>query len=135
MEIETITLRRSIERDDVEWRGKLVAAHYVLDHTPQFDESDPGVLNEDWALAHQAFHAELLSACGSRRLLRIAEDLRDSAELYRRWSSPLGGENRDIAGEHRALLDAVQSGDVELALERLSAHISHTTDVLLKHAI
>jgi DNA-binding GntR family transcriptional regulator len=135
LDIETLTLRRSVERGDVEWHSRLLAAHYVLEHTPQFDEDDPTLLNEEWAQAHQAFHAELLAACGSRRLLEFAETLRDSAELYRRWSSPLGGgSQRDIAGEHRAIFEAVQAGDVETAVERLSAHIAHTTDVLLKHA-
>lgn len=135
LDIETLTLRRSVERGDVEWHSRLLAAHYVLEHTPQFDEDDPSLLNEEWARAHQAFHAELLAACGSRRLLEFAETLRDAAELYRRWSSPLGdGTTRDIAGEHRSILEAVQSGDVDLAVERLGGHIAHTTDVLLKHA-
>lgn len=137
LDIETLALRRSVEHGDVEWRSKLVAAHYVLEHTVQYEpDADPPALNEDWALAHQAFHARLLSACGSARLLEIAESLRDSAELYRRWSSPIGGDTaRDIAGEHRGIVEAVQTGDAELAVERLANHISHTTNVLLDHAV
>jgi DNA-binding GntR family transcriptional regulator len=81
------------------------------------------------------FHDALLSACGSKRLLEIAENLRDSAELYRRWSAPIGGEyTRDLIGEHRAIFDAVQAGDPDLAVAKLKDHISHTTNVLLKHA-
>ena len=131
LDIETLALRRSVEKGDMEWRSKLVAAHYVLDHTPQFA---PGsrVLDEQWARAHHDYHALLLSACGSPRLLHIAESLRDSAEIYRRWSSPLGGRTADdVAQEHRAILTAVQSGDAELAAGRLADHIAHTTDVLL----
>jgi DNA-binding GntR family transcriptional regulator len=135
LDIETLALGRSVERGDVEWRSELVAAHYVLEHTPQFENADPPVLREEWARAHQVFHAQLLRACGSVRLLEIAESLRDSAELYRRWSSPIGGDTkRDIAGEHRGILEAVQAGDAELAVARLSAHIEHTTSVLLDHA-
>jgi DNA-binding GntR family transcriptional regulator len=136
LDIETLALRRSVERGDVEWRARLVAAHYLLDNTAQFEEgSTPPLLSEDWARAHQVFHAELLSACGSKRLLEFAESLRDSAELYRRWSSPIGGDGaRDIAGEHRGILEAVQAKDPDLAVQLLAEHISHTTRVLLDYA-
>lgn len=137
LDIETLALRRSVERGDVAWQSGLVAAHYLLEHTVQYqyEETDPPVMSEDWATAHKAFHERLISACGSARLLEIAESLRDSADLYRRWSSPIGGDSkRDIAGEHRAIFEAVQAGDVELAVKELHKHISHTTNVLLKHA-
>jgi DNA-binding GntR family transcriptional regulator len=135
LDIEPLALRRSVERGDVGWRSGLVAAHYVLEHTAQYDDLDPSTMNEEWASAHKAFHEQLISACGSTRLLEIAESLRDSADLYRRWSSPIGGDTkRDIAGEHRAIFDAVQAGDADRAAEELQQHIAHTTDVLLKHA-
>lgn len=135
LDIETLALRRSVQRGGMDWRSGLVAAHYVLEHTPQYEPDDPSVLSEDWARAHAAYHHQLLVNCGSARLLEIAESLRDSAELYRRWSSPIGGDvQRDIAGEHRAILDAIQAGDPDAAADRLSAHIAHTTNVLLDHA-
>lgn len=135
LDIETLALRRSVERGDVEWRSGLVAANYLLEHTPQWEDTDPPLMNEDWQRAHKTFHDRLLSACGSVRLLEIAESLRDAADLYRRWSSPIGGDmQRDIAGEHRTIFDAVQAGEAELAVRHLAEHISHTTNVLLKYA-
>lgn len=136
LDIETLAARRAVEKGGVEWRAQLVAAHYKLEHTPQFAEgSPPRTLTEEWARAHQEFHHLLLAGCGSKRLLDIAEGLRTAAEVYRRWSTPLAGTaKRDIAGEHRAILEAVQAGDAELAAKSLAAHISHTTDVLIEHA-
>ncbi len=135
LDIETLALRRAVERGDVEWRSGLVAAHYRLEHTVQFETLEPPTMNEDWARAHAAFHHHLLVACGSARLLDIAESLRDAADLYRRWSSPIGGDtHRDIVGEHRAIFEAAQAGDSERAVQTLSEHIAHTTNVLLKHA-
>ncbi|MCX6458987.1 MAG: GntR family transcriptional regulator [Actinobacteria bacterium] len=136
LDIETLALRRAVERGDVEWRSELLAAHYVLEHTPQHVEIDGRrVMSEDWTRVHAVYHEQLLSACGSARLIEIASSLRDSADLYRRWSEPIGGDTqRDIAGEHRAIFEAVQSGDPDLAVAKLTAHISHTTNVLLKHA-
>lgn len=138
LEIETLALRRSVQNGDVEWRTALVAAHYRLEQTPWPDvHVDPPVTSEEWALAHKRFQdtLTLLAACGSGRLLEIAMSLRDSAELYRRGSVPIGGEyERDLVGEHWAIFDAAQSGDAETAVEHLKGHISHTTNVLLKHA-
>lgn len=136
LDIETLAARRSVERGDVGWRADVLAAHYKLEHTPQFVEgSTPPVLTEEWARAHEEFHHLLLAACGSNRLLDIAETLRTAAEVYRRWSTPMAGTaKRDIAGEHRAILEAVQAGDAELAAKNLATHISHTTDVLIEHA-
>lgn len=134
LDIETLAVRRSVQRGDVEWRSRLVAAHYVLENTEQYAQLDPPLLSEDWARAHHDFHEVLLSACGSSRLLEFAESLRDSAEVYRRWSSPMGaGVNRDIGAEHRAILEAVQVGDADLAATRLAEHIAHTTQVVLEH--
>lgn len=135
LEIETLALRRSVERGDVEWQSRLVATHYVLEHTGQLDPDEPRALSDGWARAHHDFHHLLLAACGSKRLLEIADSLRDSAEVYRRWSTPLDGRTAgDIAREHRAILDAVQAGDADRAAAELARHISHTTEVLVEHA-
>jgi DNA-binding GntR family transcriptional regulator len=65
----------------------------------------------------------------------MALKLREEAELYRRWSVSLGQEpKRDIAGEHRALLDAALARDPKLAAERLTEHISHTARLLISCA-
>lgn len=70
----------------------------------------------------------------NRRLLAIAEGLRASAELYRQWSYPLAhGPSRDVAGEHRALVDALIARDADAAAAVLSAHIAQTSTILLGH--
>lgn len=135
LEIETLALRHSVANGDVSWESELVAAHHVLERTPQMDPEDPHMRNEDWFLAHNRYHHLLLSACGSPRLLDIAEGLRDSADIYRRWSQPIGsGTPRDIPAEHRAILDAVMARDSDGAAQALSDHIAHTTSVLLHKA-
>ena len=63
LDVETLALRRSVEQGGVEWRSELLAAHYVLEHTPQYVEDDPRrTMNEDWAKAHANFHEQLLAA-------------------------------------------------------------------------
>ena len=62
----------------------------------------------------------------------MASSLRDSAELYRRWSKRLGDDaGRDIPSEHREILAAVLDRDADQAVALLTAHIGRTTNVLV----
>lgn len=130
--VESLVLRQAIASGGVEWESAVLAAHHRLERAPRLDPDDPERVNEDWAAAHARFHLALLAGCTNTRLLAIASSLRDSAELYRRWSVPLGDAgDRDIPGEHRAMLDAVLAQDADAAVAVLTAHIQHTTDILL----
>ncbi len=133
--IEGLVLRDAVAQGDLAWESQVIALHHTLTRTPQTDPDDPARLGEAWTHAHAAFHAGVLAGCANRRLRTIADGLRDSAELYRQWSRPLGhDEDRDVAGEHRALLDAVLARDPETAVGVLTRHIEHTTAVLLDEA-
>lgn len=104
----------------------------MLDRTPIYDDSDPARFSDRWVEAHAAFHDSLLVGCPNRRIRTVAVSLRESAELYRRWSAPLHDRQRDIAGEHRAIMDAVIARNALLAGDLLSSHIRRTTDKLLE---
>ncbi|MFE7421154.1 GntR family transcriptional regulator [Rhodococcus sp. NPDC057529] len=132
-EIEVLVFRQSIEAGGLPWESELMSAHHTLDRTPQMAKDDPRRVADEWTVAHRAFHAALLDACPNKRLRGIAGDLRDAAELYQRWSIP-NDPNRDIRGEHKALLDYALAGAVDKACEVLDMHIRHTSDVLLEHS-
>ncbi|HEV7862441.1 MAG TPA: GntR family transcriptional regulator [Acidimicrobiia bacterium] len=135
MELESLVFRLAVVEGDMAWEAGAVAAHHVLERAPFAAEGDPSQLSEEWAGAHAAFHVALLAGCGNRRLQEMAWKLREEAELYRRWSVSLGQEpTRDIAGEHRRLLDAALARQPELAAERLADHISHTARLLISCA-
>ncbi|MFJ7417464.1 GntR family transcriptional regulator [Streptomyces uncialis] len=135
IELETLVLRRSVTEGDLAWESQLVAAHHTLERTPYTAQGDHDRVDDCWSAAHADFHRALLNGCANRRLLHMALGLRDEAELYRRWSRPLGDEpSRDLAGEHRALLDAALARDPEASAEALCAHVRHTTELLLSAA-
>lgn len=129
--VETLVLRQAMEHGGLSWESEVLAAHHRLERTAPVAPDDPNRVSDDWAAAHAAFHHTLLSGCRNPRLLAVAQSLRDSAELYRRWSLPLDDKHRDVAGEHRRMLDAVLNHDVEAAVDALAEHIQHTTRVLL----
>jgi DNA-binding GntR family transcriptional regulator len=135
IELESLVLRRSVTEGDLAWESRLVAAHHTLERTPYTAQGDDDRVDDCWAEAHADFHRALLDGCANRRLLRMALGLRDEAELYRRWSRPLGGEpGRDLAAEHRALLDAALARDPDASAEALCTHVRHTTELLLSAA-
>ncbi|MBF6128167.1 GntR family transcriptional regulator [Nocardia brasiliensis] len=134
-EIESLVLRLSVTEGDMRWEADAVAAHHLLERAPYRDPADPDRLTDEWARAHAAFHHALLTGCSNRRLLDTAQSLRQEAELYRQWSVSLGDEpDRDVAAEHRALLDAALARDADHAQDLLRDHITHTTRLLISCA-
>jgi DNA-binding GntR family transcriptional regulator len=130
-ELEGLVLRMSIDNGDIAWESDLVAAHHALDRTAMESDGDPIVMSEEWTLAHSRFHQALLAACPNQRLRNMALSLRDAAELYRRWSRPIGNdESRDVQGEHRALAAAALRGDANEAVRLLDEHLRRTTRAL-----
>ncbi len=131
-EIETLTLRRAIADGDIEWESRLIAAHHRLSRTPQLDPGDRARLSDAWVALHAEFHHTLLDGCANKRIKLVGAALRDSAELYRRWSLPLGhADDRDVAAEHAAILDATLARDADRAVSELASHIEATTASLL----
>lgn len=132
LELETLVFARSVKNGDLHWESQLVAAHHRMENTPYLTEDDPIRITDAWAEAHARFHEALLEGCDNHRLFLIAIGLRSEAELYRRWSQPLGAEqDRDLVAEHRRLLDAALARDVSAAKDALRDHIAHTTRLLL----
>jgi DNA-binding GntR family transcriptional regulator len=133
VEIESVALRLAIERGDVRWEMKIVAAHHLLERTPRVD--DNGKYREEWGVRHRDFHQALTAGCNNPRLQEVVLRLRDSAELYRRWWWALATDrHRDVAAEHRQLMDLTLARNADAAIEALAYHIKRTPDQLIAYA-
>ena len=123
-------LRLSVLKGDAAWEGRVLASHHMLARIPQAREDMPSAMREDWEERHADFHAALVSACGSTVLMEICENLFSRADRYRRLSVSLAGPTRDMAGEHRALVDLSLARDAEGAAAALRAHYGRTAAAL-----
>ena len=135
IEIEAIALRKSIELGGVEWEARIISTMHLLASVSR--GRSPGMLekNAEWLKLHREFHLALLAGCGSPMLLDIRTRLFDLAERYVALSiSTTEGETRDHEGEHRSLMDAVLSRNMDLALELNRAHIERTAAKLMQFA-
>jgi len=133
--IEGTALRDAIEHGDIEYESRVIASHHRLERTPQMVDDGSGQITEEWAAAHGEFHHQLLSASTSPRLRDLADRLRDTSELYRRWSTLTKNlPRRDIPDEHRALMQAVLDHDADGAVVLITDHINRTASVLANYA-
>jgi DNA-binding GntR family transcriptional regulator len=133
VQVETLTLRLSLERGDMRWETDVLAAHHVLERTPIMNPD--GRFNEQWTLQHRDFHRALLAGCGNARLEAVATALRDSSELYRRWYWVLADDHqRDIAAEHRQLKDLALDRQADATIALLTAHIERAPTQLIAYA-
>jgi DNA-binding GntR family transcriptional regulator len=127
VEIESMTLRKAVEKGGLEWESQVIAAHHLLERTPMEGENERHGYSSDWVELHRAFHETLLLGCDNERLRSIAISLRDAFEIYRHWSLKVGeGHERDVAAEHRRLLESVLDHDPDRAEKALRAHIELT---------
>jgi DNA-binding GntR family transcriptional regulator len=130
-ELESFVLRRAISDGDLDWESRVVAAHHRLERTPRNAHGTSGTPTEEWLEAHANFHNTLLDGCSNRRLLHMAESLRDETELYRRWATPRAGasapSDENAPDEHRALLDAAVSRDADKAEQVLRQLIEYSS--------
>lgn len=139
--IECEALRRAIARGGLDWEERLAGAHYRLSRLPLHAPDGSG-LSAKWEQAHSAFHSALISGSDSKSLIAIAELLRDQTARYRYLSvqrntgaksatAPKKGKERNVADEHRQLLEAALTRDADTAAELLAQHLRQTTQLVL----
>jgi DNA-binding GntR family transcriptional regulator len=134
-DVESLTFRHALEEGDLQWESSVVAAHHLLSRLPVPGADSTDAEHEAWGAAHRAFHSALLSGCASRRLRETAQALRAEAELYRSWTGHLKpGAHRDVASEHRQLVEAALARDIEHGTQLLRDHIAVTAQTLIASA-
>jgi DNA-binding GntR family transcriptional regulator len=134
VEIEKLTLARSIARGDLEWESQLVAAWHRLSRTPEQLNDNRRLYSDEWSAAHREFHRALVAACGSEKLLNIRAQLYEQAERYRRCSGVVSEKERDVAAEHKRLFDATIARDAAAAIREMGEHLSLTADIIIGSA-
>lgn len=127
--LEKEALRLSIARGDDAWEARIVAARHIL---RKEDKALAGArtVPDSWERANTAFHAALVSACGSAWLLRMRSELHDLCERYRRASVYRQLRERDLAAEHEAIAEAALSRDAEAACTLIARHFAATAETL-----
>lgn len=139
--LECEALALAMKHGDDHWEAAAVAACHRLERAPlpgSAPEDERGARALEWESRHRAFHAALVAAAPAPRLLRLVEQMVEQTERYRAlrlMHSPSDLLMRDIAAEHRALLDATLKRDPQ-AVTLLRDHLTRTWNfvgALFKH--
>jgi DNA-binding GntR family transcriptional regulator len=72
----------------------------------------------------EALHAAMFGAIETPRALRLLEAARAPLDRVRRLALPDQGRPEQTLAEHRALVDAIRSGDGEYAAAAMRAHLT-----------
>jgi DNA-binding GntR family transcriptional regulator len=123
--LECHALRRAIERGDLEWEGRIVAAHHKLARIERIMVEDEAKHAPEWERHNREFHIALISACGSSWLLNFHRALYDQSLRYRMLSIKTKPFPREqSAREHAEILDLVLKRDADAASALLAMHIT-----------
>jgi DNA-binding GntR family transcriptional regulator len=132
--VERAALAKSIERGDLKWETRIVAAFHALSKIP-LPPARGSDLGESWASHHREFHMALLSGCGSPWQINLAGLLFDQADRFRLMPGAqvnISKAGRDPADEHRRIMQATLGRNVEKALQALESHYRATTAQVIK---
>lgn len=130
-EIEVIALRRAVANGDVDWEVRILAAAHRLRGLP-VPHPERGDKITEWLARHAEYHAALVSACGSGRLLALHAQLYDQSERYRVLSTALGEGQRDVADEHQRIAEVALARDGEQLVALMVEHITRTTELIIR---
>jgi DNA-binding GntR family transcriptional regulator len=119
--LECHALQQSFAAGDMEWEGRVVAAHHKLSSMEKRMLTGDRSNVEAWKQYDWQFHQALISACGSRVLMETHGSVFDK---YLRYQMLALKDRGEIAmREHRMLLDCALKRDAATACKVLAAHI------------
>ena len=119
--LEQHALARSFAAGDLEWEGRIIAAHHRLaSHEERLEHGDQSSI-DIWRQSDWDFHQALISACGSRVLMHSHAGVFDKYLRYQMIA--LAFRPGASKSEHQALLDAALRRDVAAANALLEHHI------------
>ncbi|MCV6591595.1 MAG: GntR family transcriptional regulator [Silicimonas sp.] len=129
IELEKLALTRAITRGDVDWEGRIIAAHHRLRKAEDaLQAGTDDLLALEWDEACRVFSAAIVSACDSPRLVETQARIFNQSRYFRLALLREGrldfGARRD---QQQALLDAVLARDTARALAVLEASIEAET--------
>lgn len=127
--LEGHALKLSIEIGDLDWEGRVVAAHHKLSVVEAQLLGGEIERTTQWVRYDFAFHNALISACGSQSLLDLHASVFDRFIRYHLLAATFRGSA--VADDHRALFDLAIKRDFGALTEKLTEHITSGVEHVL----
>ncbi|MEZ5866026.1 MAG: FCD domain-containing protein [Geminicoccaceae bacterium] len=120
--LEVHALQQSFTAGDMEWEGRVVAAHYKLAQMEQRMATGDRSQTEQWKRYDWEFHQALISACGSRALMETHAAVFDKYLRYQMIA--LSYRGGIAAEEHLTLKECALERNAERASAVLERHVN-----------
>jgi DNA-binding GntR family transcriptional regulator len=120
--LECRALEQAFCAGDMEWEGRVVAAHHRLARMEERMAQGDRTHTEEWKRYDWQFHQALISACGSRMLIDNHAAVFDKYLRYQMIALSYRGDI--AAGEHALLLECALKRDAVRACEVLTRHVA-----------
>ena len=127
--LEGHALKESFEAGDMEWEGRVVAAHHKLATMEKRMAAGMRSEAETWKRYDWEFHHALISACGSRVLLDAHAAIYDRYLRYQMIAAVYRGEA--ARGEHETLREAALARDWRAAQRTLTTHVQDCVEQMI----
>lgn len=127
--LESHALRLSLTQGDLDWEGRVVAAHHKLSSTEKHLLAGQERQTVNWVRYDFAFHNALISACGSQSLLDLHAAIFDRFLRYHMLVASFRGGG--VVDDHRALFDMAMRRDVDGATAMLAGHVNRGVEHVL----
>ena len=124
--IEAYQVREALEAMAVRLAVPKLTRDHVLELERRIEEMTERAEAGDVAgffEANSAFHQVFFETAGNRMLAELYRSLRGQIDRHRPRSLELRGDVKRSIAEHKAILRAARSGDVERAVHLVSEHI------------
>lgn len=131
--LESHALGLSLAHGDLEWEGRVVAAHHKLAATEKRLLAGQERHTVNWVRYDFAFHNALISACGSQVLLDLHAAIFDRFLRYHMLAASFRGAG--VVNDHRALYDMALARDVQGAQAMLAGHVNSGVEHVLSTGI
>ena len=133
--IAEIALREAMRCGDERWEEGVVLALHRLDRLSADHRPDVPDSKIRLETGHRAFHAALIAACPSKRVLLYSEQLFDMADRYRSLARALNAvlKKRDRTQEHHEIARLVLARNAQGACALLAQHFQTTCDIALAY--
>ena len=131
--LEGHALKESFQNGDVEWEGRVLAAHHKLARMEVRMASGDRSGTEEWKRDDSEFHAALISASGSRELMSAHRQIFDHYLRYQMIAVIYRGD--EAATEHRQLLTFAMDRDHAGAAAVLGRHINACVEHTVRNGL
>ncbi len=123
--LEILQVRRMLEPQATALAARVIDDEQLADVSQLLDALDDDADIEALVAHDVQFHSRIAAAAGNAYLTSLLDSLSSRTVRARIWRGITeGGSVERTIGEHRAILDALQRHDAELAQALMTSHVS-----------